>query len=256
MGRNGMRYVSVRVLTMLAITLSLTAFAPGGATTKPCECQDIASLEAEIQRVSTAQEAWKEIFAWAKGLHNDIAPPKSNDELNTKFLQLARAQRSTWDQVMHQSVQQIEKVQKAGGLDKDGEVIISPTFAETHCESIVEGVRVHERAHKDFYLSPGNFIEGGFFSSAHFKLRSESEVESYRAQKAFLERELKALKERCKPKRHPSSGGAYPPDDASQPQQHPSQPGDIRAKPLAQPRPLPTPRPITAKPLPTVPPTD
>lgn len=251
-----MRYVSARVLTMLAINISLTAFVPGGTTAKPCECKDIDSITAEIQRVSTAQEAWKEIFAWAKGLHNDIAPPKSNDELNTKFLQLARAPRSSWDLVMHQSVQQIEKVQKAGGLDKDGEVIVSPTFAETHCEGIVEGVRVHERAHKDFYLSPGNFIEGGFFSSAHFKLRSESEVESYRAQKAFLERELAALKQRCKPKRHPSSGGDFPSDDFSQPQQHPSSPGDIRAKPLAQPRPLATPRPITAKPLPTVPPTD
>jgi hypothetical protein len=186
-----------RVLTMLAINISLIASAPE-AYAKPCECKDVGAMTAEIQRVSTAEAAWRETFAWARGLRRDIAEPKSNDELNTKFLQLARAPRSDWDRIIREPIQQIERPQTAGGFDKDGEVIINVDFSKSHCDEIVEGVRLHERTHRDFYLSPGNFIEGGLMSSRHLRLRSESEVVSYRAQKAFLDQELGTLKKRCK----------------------------------------------------------
>jgi hypothetical protein len=50
---------TIRDLTMLAINISLIAFAPGRAYAKPCECKDIDAMTAEIQRVSTAEAAWK-----------------------------------------------------------------------------------------------------------------------------------------------------------------------------------------------------
>ena len=191
-------FPGIRVVAMLAINISLLAFAPGGAYAKPSECKDINAMTAEIQRVSTAEEAWKEIFSWARGLHNDIAEPKSNDELSTKAGQLQRAPRSDWDRIIHEPIQQIERQQIIGGLDKDGEVKIDDAFVQSHTDEIVEGVRVHERAHRDFFLSPGNVLEAGLMSSRHLRIRSESEVVSYGAQKAFLDETLKAIRKRCK----------------------------------------------------------
>ncbi|OGB25707.1 MAG: hypothetical protein A3I66_04810 [Burkholderiales bacterium RIFCSPLOWO2_02_FULL_57_36] len=188
---------TIRTLTMLALNISLGAFAPGLAHAAPCKCKDIDAIASEIQRVSTGEAAWKEIFAWARGLRRDVAMPQSNDEMNTKFLQLARTPRSNWDRTMREPIVQVETPEKAGGLNDDGEVIINEDFAQSHCDEIVEGVRVHERAHRDFFLSPGNFLEGGLMSSRHMRLRSESEVISYRTQKAFLEQKLDALKKQC-----------------------------------------------------------
>lgn len=188
--------LTTRILIVLAISLS--TFASRSAYAKPCECKDIDAMKSEIQRVSNGEAAWKEIFAWARGLRRDVAMPQSNDELNTKFLQLARAPPSNWDRTMRESVQQIERPQTAGGLNMDGEVVVNNEFAQSHCDEIVEGVRVHERAHRDFFLSPGNAIIGGLMSSQHLRLRSESEVVSYRTQKAFLEQKLEALKKQCR----------------------------------------------------------
>lgn len=187
---------AIRILIVLSINISLTAFV-AEAHAKACECKDIGAITTEIQRVSTAEAAWKEIFAWARGLLRDVAEPKSNDELNTKFLQLARAPRANWDRIIREQVQQVETPQTAGGLDKNGEPVVNEDFAQAHCDDIVEGVRLHERAHKDFFLSAGN-VENVLMSSRHMRLRAESEVVSYRTQKEFLDKKLEALKKRCK----------------------------------------------------------
>lgn len=187
---------TIRLLTMLAINISLIA--PGEVYAKPCECKEIDAMTAEIQRVSNAQAIWREIFAWARGLHRDVAEPKSNDELNTKFLQLARAPRSDWDRIIREPIQQIERPRTAGGLDQNGEVIVNDDFAKSHCDEIVEGVRVHERAHEVFYRSLGLRLQGGHMIYRLLRTRAESDVISYTAQKTFLEKELEALRNRCK----------------------------------------------------------
>lgn len=189
---------TLRFCAILTTAIGLVVMMPRDVAAKPCECKDIAAMTAELARVSTAEAVWKEIFAWARGLHPDLPEPSSNDELNTKYAQLARAPRADWDRIMHAPIQQIEKLNKAGSLDGDGEPIVNADFAQAHCDDIVEGVRVHERAHRSFFLSPGNSIEGGLMRSRHLRLRSESEVVSYRTQKEFLKEKLDALKKRCK----------------------------------------------------------
>jgi hypothetical protein len=113
--------------------------------------------------------------------------------LDTKYRQLARAPRADWDRIMHDPIHQIEKVDKAGGLNDKGEPIVNENFVKTHCDDIVEGIRVHERAHRDFFYSPGNVVDVPM-RSRHLRLRSESEVVSYRIQKAFLKEKLDAAK--------------------------------------------------------------
>jgi hypothetical protein len=85
---------------MIVIAMNLMAILPRSAYAKPCECKDIDALSTEIQRANTAEAIWKEIFAWARGLRNDVAEPQSNDELNRKFLQLARSPRFEWDRLI------------------------------------------------------------------------------------------------------------------------------------------------------------
>jgi hypothetical protein len=187
-----------RFATMLATAFPLLLVIPHEGAAKPCECKDIQAMTAELDRVTTAEAAWMEIFAWARGLHRDIAEPSSNDELNTKYAQLARAPRSEWDRIMHEPIRKIEKLAKAGELNEQGEPVVNPDFAQVNCDDIVEGVRIHETAHRTFFLSPGNFLEGATMTSRHLRLRSESEVVSYRAQKEFIKEKLDALKNRCK----------------------------------------------------------
>lgn len=151
-------------------------------------------MTAELKRVTTAEAAWMEIFAWARGLHPDMRPPSSNEELDTRYAQLARAPRNAWEGIMHTPIQQVEKLERAGELNASGEPIVSPEYSKTHCDDLVEAVRIHEAAHRDFFLSPGNFLEGGLMASRRFRLRSESEVVSYRTHKEFLTKKLDALK--------------------------------------------------------------
>ena len=121
---------ALRVGIILAIAMGLFVMMPRDVAAKPCECKDITVMIAEIERVSTAEAAWKEIFAWANRLHHDLPEPSSNDELNTKYAQLARAPRADWDRIMHAPIQQIEKLEKAGELDDQGEPIVNENFAK------------------------------------------------------------------------------------------------------------------------------
>jgi len=190
-----------------------------------CACED---LNYHMQLASTGEEAWKEVFAWARGLHNDIPEPKSNDELSTKFVQLMRTPRSNWDRIMHEPIKKTDVGKKIGGLDKNGEPVIDANFEQNQCSDIVEAVRVHERAHKDFYLSPGNVLEAGM-SSRLLRLRAESEVVAHRAQKNYLQEKIQTLCQ--KPKMAFSSKSRSPNRYASSPNAPSSVPSSIPGLP-------------------------
>jgi hypothetical protein len=186
--------LTTRILIALSINIGLISFAPD-AYAKPCECKDIGAITAEIQRVSTAEEIWKEIYSWSRGLLKDVARPKSNDELNTKFLQLARAPRTDWRRIVREPIQEVEKPATAGGLDDNGEPVVNDDYAQSHCDTMVRGVQTHELAHADFFRDPVNF---SFATSTQLlRLRAESEVVSYRAQKEYLVKKLEELEKKC-----------------------------------------------------------
>ncbi len=189
---------ALHVCLILPAALGLLVLSPKAAVAKPCTCKDIKAVSAELARVTTAEAAWMEIFAWARGLHNDVPEPASNEELDTRYRQLGRAPRSEWDAIMHTPITQVEKVDKVGEIGVFGEPVVSQSFSNTHCDDIVEGVRVHELAHRDFNLSPGNLLVGMTMRSRHMQLRAESEVLSYRKQKAFLKEKLEELEKHCK----------------------------------------------------------
>ncbi len=189
---------ALRFSAMLAAAFGLLVMMPHDVAAKHCECKDIDDMTTELERVSKAEPVWKEIFAWVRGLHYDLPKPSSNDELNTKYALLMRAPRADWDRIMHEPIQKIEILAKAGWLDEHGEPIVNADYEQAHCDDIVESVRVHERAHRSFYLSLGNFLEGGLMSSRHLRLRVESEVVSNRTHKEFLKEKLETLESKCK----------------------------------------------------------
>lgn len=179
--------VSILFLTLTA----LSTFA------KPCECKDMDSIKAEILRTSTAEAAWMQIFGWTKGTVGRDFPPGSNGELNTRYLQLARTPRSEWDRVMRGPVGEIETPQIAGGLDQNGDVVVTESYRQANCDEIVEGVRIHERAHHDFYLSVYGMAAGRALTWRLLSTRAESEVDSYRKQTAYLKEVLAKLESEC-----------------------------------------------------------
>lgn len=185
------------VLCVAGISLLLTLFTGLAYGEGPCTCKDIDKLQAHLDRVTKAEEAWKEIFAWARELYPDVDPPQSNDDLNQKFVQLTSSSQSQWRTLIKQGpVKQKKELKKVAGLSQEGEPIIDDDFKKNNCDDVIEAEHVHERAHKDFYLSFPKIFDAGM-SSRLLRLRAESEVESYRAHKTFLEKKLSELKLKC-----------------------------------------------------------
>lgn len=179
-------------LFLLLTGFNGTAYAEG-----PCTCSDLDKIQAQLDRVTKSEEAWKEIFAWARELYRDVNLPQSNDDLNQKFVQLTGSPKSQWRDLIKQGpVQEKLALKKVAGLSKEGEPVLDDDFKKNNCDDIIEAERVHEQAHKDFYLSFPKIFEAGM-SSRLLRLRAESEVESYRAHKTFLEKKLSELKLKC-----------------------------------------------------------
>ncbi len=104
------------------------------------------------------------------------------------------APQSEWDRIMHQPVNSLAAPKKIAGLNDKGELVLDQHFVDQNCDEIVQGVKLHEETHKRFFYSnPGQVIMGELL-----RVRAESEVESYRAEKEFLYRKIKDIDKDCK----------------------------------------------------------
>ena len=181
----------------LSVALLLTVFNGVARGAGPCTCGDLDKIKQQLDRATMSEEAWKEIFAWARELYPGVEPPQSNDDLDQKFAQLAGSPQSQWRELIKQGrVKEKTAVKKAAGLSETGEPVVNDDFKKNNCDDIIEAEHKHEQAHKDFYLSFPKVFEV-VMSSRLLRLRAESEVESYRIQKAFLEQKLTELKLQC-----------------------------------------------------------
>ena len=184
-------------VTSLCGALLLAVFHTTALGAGPCTCDDIDKMQKHLDRVTNAEEAWKEIFAWARELYRDIDLPQSNDDLNQKFVQLTSASKSQWYDLIKQGpVKEKKAIKKVAGVSPEGEPVVDNDFKKNNCDDIIEAEHIHERAHKDFYLSFPKVFEVPM-TSRLIRLRAESEVESYRAHKSFLEKKLAELKLKC-----------------------------------------------------------
>jgi hypothetical protein len=184
-------------ISLLSVTLLLTLLNGPARGAGSCTCKDLDQIKEQLDRAAASEEAWKEIFAWARELYPGVDLPKSNDDLNQKFVQLKGAPKAQWRELVKEGPTKEKKaVKKAAGLDEKGEPVVDDDFKKNHCDDVIEAEKEHERKHKEFYLSFPKIFEAGM-DSRLLRLRSESEVESYRAQKNFLERKLAELKLKC-----------------------------------------------------------
>jgi len=184
-------------ISLLSATLLLTLLNSPARGAGPCTCKDLGKIKEQLDRVAASEEAWKEIFAWARELYPGVDLPKSNDDLNQKFVQLNCFPKAQWRVLVKEEPTKEKKtVKKAAGLDEKGEPVVDDDFKKNNCDDAIEAEKEHERKHKEFYLSFPKIFEAGM-DSRLLRLRSESEVESYRAQKNFLEKKLAELKLKC-----------------------------------------------------------
>lgn len=184
-------------MSALCGALLMIAFQSSALGAGPCTCDDIDKMQKHLDRVTNAEEAWKEIFAWARELYRDVDMPQSNDDLNQKFVQLTSAPKSQWYDLIKQGpVKEKKAIKKVAGVSPEGEPVVDDDFKKNNCDDVIEAEHVHEQAHKDFYLSFPKVFEVPM-TSRLLRLRAESEVESYRKHKAFLEKKLAELKLRC-----------------------------------------------------------
>ena len=188
------RFITV---SLLCVTVLLTLLNDPVRAAGPCTCKDLDKMKEQLDRAASSEEAWKEIFAWARELYPDVDLPKSNDDLNQKFVQLKNTPRSQWrDAVKEGPAKEKKTLKKVAGLNEKGEPVVDDDFQKNNCDDIIEAEKEHERKHKDFYLSFPQIFDV-LMSSRLLRLRAESEVESYRAQKTFLEKKLAELKLKC-----------------------------------------------------------
>lgn len=170
----------------------------------PCACKDLDAIKEHLDRAAVSEEAWKYIFAWARGTYRDVDLPRTNDDLNQKFVQLKNAPPSQWYDLIKQGpVKDKKSLRKVAGLTEKGEPVVDEDFQKHNCDDVVEAEKEHERKHKEFYLSFPQVFEVVMTSRLQ-RLRAESEVESYRAQKTFLQKKYADLKLKCMPREDPS----------------------------------------------------
>ncbi|MGA6828475.1 hypothetical protein ACO9S2_12765 [Nitrospira sp. NS4] len=185
------------VISLLSLTFLLTLLNDPARAAGPCTCKDLDKMTENLDRAATSEEAWKEIFAWARELYQDVDLPKSNDDLNQKFVQLKNTPKSQWRDVIKEGPAKEKKaLKKVAGLNEKGEPVVDDDFQKNNCDDVIEAEKEHERKHKEFYLGFPQIFDV-VMSSRLLRLRAESEVESYRAQKSFLEKKIAELKLKC-----------------------------------------------------------
>jgi hypothetical protein len=178
------------------LSLAFSFFIPSLAYSRECTCDDLGRMRNRTEAAGKAEQAWKEIFAWARGLRTSPPLPTTNDEMNVRFGELMNASANTWDSIMSQPVTRTSTPPTIGGLNANGEPVIDNNFASENCDTIVEAVRLHEARHEEFYTSLLHVSEV-LFPSSHKRLRAESEVVSYRAEKEFLQAKADELEKKC-----------------------------------------------------------
>lgn len=184
-------------ISFVSLTFLLTLQNAPARAAGPCTCKDLDQIKEHLDRAAASEEAWKQIFAWARELYRDVELPKNNDDLNQKFVQLKNAPKSQWyDLIKEGPVKEKKGLRKVAGLSEKGEPVVDEDFQKNNCDDVIEAEKEHERKHTAFYLS--------FFRAPDVlmtprlqRLRAESEVESYRAQKTFLAKKLADLKLKC-----------------------------------------------------------
>jgi len=191
---------------IVSILLALFYLVSAAASARECTCKDLAALRRRAQRAGMAEAAWKEIHGWARGLRRSPPLPASNKELNVRFAELMNHPKGSWESIMGQAVGTGEEPPQIGGLNPKGEPVIDENFQSQNCDDVIAAVRLHEEAHKGFFLA----ISLSRFSSELMPanllwLRSESEVEAYRAEKDFLQGKADELQKKCK-KSYQASG--------------------------------------------------
>lgn len=193
-----------------SILLATFCLFSGAAIARECTCKDLPTIRKRAQKAGMAEAAWKQIFAWAKGLRTNPPLPTNNRDLNVKFVELMGASANSWDSIMSQPASNAAEPAKIGGLNSKGEPILDEKFEQANCDIILEGVRLHEATHKDFFLA---FSLSRFASilmpSNLLWLRAESEVEAYRAEKEFLTAKAKELEKSKKCKKPYRASGQY-----------------------------------------------
>jgi hypothetical protein len=195
--RNRSRFHLIAII-LLSVTLLLTLLSSPARAAGPCTCKDLDKIKEHLDRAAASEEAWKEIFAWARELYPGVDLPNSNDDLNQKFVQLNGAPKAQWRDIIKEGPAKEKKaLKKVAGLNEKGEPVVDDDFQKNNCDDVIDAEKVHERAHRDFYLSPIKLPEGAIMASRALRLRAESEVESYRAQKTFLEKKLAEMKLKC-----------------------------------------------------------
>ena len=55
-------------ISLLSVTLLLTLFNGPARGAGSCTCKDLDKIREQLDRAAASEEAWKEIFAWAREL--------------------------------------------------------------------------------------------------------------------------------------------------------------------------------------------
>ena len=166
---------------LLVTVLLVLALAPRPAAARPCECSDKADIEKALAMVEKTRAAWSTVLADILGDAKDA--PKTMAAAKDAF-----SANMNWKK---------GEVRKVGGLDPNtGETIIDEDFKEEHCDGVVEGVAVHERAHFWFFVSQ-TVVVFAASPSLLAKMLVRSEIDARDKEERYLKQQLAEVRKLC-----------------------------------------------------------
>jgi predicted SprT family Zn-dependent metalloprotease len=164
---------------MANLLIVLGLILPPAVAAKPCTCDDVKKIEDTIQMIHQTRDAWLDVLA-------SILDDKSNAPNTMAEAKESFHKRMGWSSTTQQ-----------GGIDPNtGEVKLDPKFVEENCDSIVNGVIVHEHTH--LWYGAGHGLQAHFADPRDMaRMLAEGEIWARDRQEAFLKDELENLMQKC-----------------------------------------------------------
>lgn len=159
----------------VAIVLVLAAAPAAG---KPCTCEDIADLRKSLVSTKQTRTAYYSVLT-------DIVSHSPNAPADVEATKLSFQKKMGWTSVV-----------QVGGVTPEGDIILDQGYKNAHCDTVIEGVKTHETAHK-WYFRWHVYSVAAATERWLARIVVESEIDARNAQARFLTNEIKKLKKQC-----------------------------------------------------------
>lgn len=153
-------------------------FPPFAVGQSPCTCDDLPAVKDFAAQIEQMAAAWREVLNEAYSTN----PPTDMAEARKRFRE------KMWGEGAGET--------QIGGISPGGDVVVSPSFREQNCESIVNSTVNHEKKHKEHYFTKMHLPQV-FTARGLMRTLAMSETEAHDAQVRELQNQIAQMEDDC-----------------------------------------------------------